>query len=289
MKHITVLMSIFLALMLSIQGCGEKKEKGNIETQIKETSEFSDDLIGKLSDENHKNVLKAIKELTKSARHKTLEDRKPIVEQLGKLYDNLSPGLIEHLDVGKVLGKNPFIRWNIAIALGEIGHESAIPVLEKMLTTPYEHSNVKFRAILSLGLIGSEKAIPIIEKLVDDKYHISGSYINRQFVAIALGKIGHESGVPVLALLIEDIDPVVRWHVAVAFGDIGHVSGVEHLAKLLNDEIPFVRAHTAIALAQIGDKGGLPYLEQLVNDKNPKVAKISSQSLTTLKSIINQD
>ena len=221
-----------------------------------------------LSDKNPQNRLKAIRVLTEISKHDPIEQRQHYVESAGKLWDD----------------KEPFIRWNVATALGQIGHENALPILEKMVND--QHANVKFRALLAFGLIGSPKAVPIIENLINDEYKIKDSYVVRQFVPIALGQIGHESGVPVLAKLVEDTDPVVRWHVAVALGDIGHVSGVEILVKLLNDEIPFVRAHTAIALSEIGDKSGYPYFEQLIKDEVERVANISKASLETLNTVV---
>jgi HEAT repeat protein len=199
------------------------------------------------------------------------EDRPVVVERLARLIED----------------KEAFVRWNSALALGKIGHESGLKYLGKLVGD--EHANVRFRATLALGLIGHENSIPVVEKMVYDTYEIGKHFVVRAFAAIALGMIPpQESSVRALAHLVQDEDPVVRWHVAVALGNVGLESGVEHLAKLIEDEIPFVRAHAAIALAQIGHESGMPYLERLTKDSTPRVAKIAQDSLELLRSLTSR-
>ncbi len=179
-----------------------------------------------------------------------------------------------------------FVRWNLALALGEIAHERGIPILQRL--SGDEHANVRFRVGLALALIGHEGAIPTLEKLAADTYKIGEHYVVRAFAALALGHFQQEAAVRVLAGLVQDADPVVRWHVAVALGDIGFPGGVELLAGLADDAIPFVRAHAAIALAQIGDAAGLPILERLAEDATPRVAQISRASLESLQASVSR-
>ncbi len=223
-----------------------------------------------LSSSNPRERLRAVARLAQIAGQLPLSERDSIVAQLERVADD----------------SEAFVRWNLAIALGEIGHPRGLAVLERLATD--EHANVRFRAALAVGLIGAAEGLPIVERLAADPYTIGEHYPVRGFVAVALGKLRHENGVRVLAGLCGDADPVVRWHAAVALGDIGHASGVPHLARLIEDPIPFVRAHTAIAMAQIGHENGVPHLERLARDSVPRVAKISQDALALLKGTLRQ-
>lgn len=221
----------------------------------------------RLEDGDPRERFKAVNALATIGRELPLTDRARIVDPLGKVVSD----------------KEPFVRWGVANALGELAHENGLTYLGGLLED--EHANVRFRVAQALGATGSEKGMPLLERLASDTYDIGGHYVVRAYAAVALGMIPHERSVQVLAKLVEDKDPVVRWHVAVALGNIGLASGVEYLAKLINDPVPFVRAHTAIAFAQIGHPDGLPYLETLSKDSMPRVAGISGAALQTLKAI----
>ncbi len=125
--------------------------------------------------------MKAVAALTEIAQQLEFADR----ERMGDL-------------VGRLAGdKEAFVRWNVAIAVGKIGHPSGVKVLEGMVGD--EHANVRFRVALALRLIGHVGGVPILEKMVSDTYEVGGHFVVRAFTALALGKIGDESGVQVLA------------------------------------------------------------------------------------------
>lgn len=129
-----------------------------------------------------------------------------------------------------------FVRWNLAFALGEIGHEDGIRVLERLVED--EHANVRFRVALALALIGHGRSIPTLEKLAADTYQIGAHYTVRAFAALALGRFRQEAAWRAVSRLVEDEDPVVHWHAAVALGDIGLPDGVELLAELVSATAP---------------------------------------------------
>lgn len=210
----------------------------------KELEKKMEEACCSLSDADPRLRLKAVRRLTGIAVRLAWEERHRIVEELAKLAGD----------------KEPFIRWNVAMALGRIGHESGVDALERMAGD--EHANLRFRVALSLGLIGDPAGIPILERYVEDSYKIGEHAVVRAFAAIALGQIGDPAGVPLLSRLACDPDPAVRWHAAVALGEVGLREGVSILSMLTEDPVPFVRGHTAIALAQIGDPDGLPILER---------------------------
>lgn len=223
--------------------------------------------IKSLRDENPRKRFRAIARLGELAANLPMQERKKVVEELGKLVND----------------SEAFVRWSLAIAFGKIGHPSAIPYLDKLGRFD-EHANVRFRVALALGLIGHESGVPILEAMAEDKYEISqGVAVIREFAAIALGMIPAEASITALKKFVNDQDPVVRWHVAVSLGNIGHPNAIPLLAKLVDDPIPFTRAHTAIALAQIGDKSARPYLEKLVQDSVDRVARISKDALKLLQ------
>jgi HEAT repeat protein len=220
-----------------------------------------------LEDADPRKRFQGVSALAAMGRQLPLAERARVVELIGSLVND----------------KGSFVRWNVATALGQVGHESGVKYLGELLGD--EHANVRFRVAQALGQIGSEIGVPVLEKLAYDSYDIGGHYVVRAYAAAALGMIPCEGSVRSLAALVQDKDPVVRWHAAVALGNLGFPSGVEHLAKLVEDDVPFVRAHTGIALAQIGDESGLPYLERLASDSVPRVAGISGAALELCKAI----
>lgn len=89
--------------------------------------------------------------------------------------------------VGRLAGdKEAFVRWNVAIAVGKIGHPSGVKVLEEMVRD--EHANVRFRVALALGLIGHPSGIPLLEKLAGDTYTIGEHYVVRALCGYSVGK-----------------------------------------------------------------------------------------------------
>jgi HEAT repeat protein len=176
----------------------------------------------------------------------------------------------------------PFVRWNLAIALGETHRPEVVPTLERLARD--EHANVRFRVAMALGVLGDvEAALPILGQLAVDTYEIGSHRVVRAFAAMALGRLADARCVGLLASLAKDRDPVVRWHAAVGLGDVRHAGGVSALIELLKDDVPFIRAHAAIALAEIGDLQGVGALENAASDSVPRVAKIVQESIEMLR------
>lgn len=203
---------------------------------------------------------------------KAILDDPSSLERLRALVDKL------------VADPSPFVRWNLAVALGETRRSEVVLWLERLAAD--EHANVRFRAALALGTIGDvERARPILDRLAKDTYEVGGHRVVRAFAALGFGRLGDARGTGQLAELAKDEDGVVRWHAAVALGDIRSPDGVPALVTLLGDAIPFVRAHAAIALAEIGDVAAIPALEKAAGDSVPRVAKIAQESLEALRAL----
>lgn len=177
--------------------------------------------------------------------------------------------------------EQPFVRWNVALTLGLLGDEAALPALERLAKD--EHANTRLRVAFALALLGDRGGIPVLEVLARDPYAIGDQYPVRVFAALALGALADSVGTQALVELAGDEDPAVRWHATVALGDVGDPAGVESLVERSADPIPFVRAHAAIALAEIGVPEGADAVRRLTADKVDRVAKISSQALALLE------
>jgi HEAT repeat protein/energy-coupling factor transporter ATP-binding protein EcfA2 len=156
---------------------------------------------------------------------------------------------------------NSDVRGRAADALGDIGSESAIPALLKLLKD--SDSDVRWRAADALGDIGSESAIPALLKLLE---HTNSDV--RWSAAFALGKIGSESTIPALLKLLEHTNSDVSWRAADALGKIGSESAIPGLLKLLKDSDSDVRKRTAIALGEIGSESAIPALLKLLKDSD---------------------
>ncbi|MCI0525935.1 MAG: HEAT repeat domain-containing protein, partial [Nitrospira sp.] len=59
------------------------------------------------------------------------------------------------------------VRWQAAVALGEISSEQAVPALIQALSD--EYSSVRGRAAVALGKIGSEQAVPALSQALSDE------------------------------------------------------------------------------------------------------------------------
>jgi vesicle coat complex subunit len=126
---------------------------------------------------------------------------------------------------------NSLVRGSAAVALGNIGLETAIPSLLQLVEHP--DIDVRWSAAKALGKIGSETAIDALLKLVED----ADSLVRRSAVQ-ALGKIGSETAIDALLKLVEHPDIDVRGRAAEALGkiakkDTGAPQYLPHLLSLI--------------------------------------------------------
>lgn len=135
-----------------------------------ERARIAEDESRALSSSHPRARLQAVTRLAEIAGELPVTERGPIVEQLERVADD----------------REAFVRWNLAIALGQIGHPRGLPVLERMAAD--EHANVRFRAALALGLIGAPEGVPILERLGADPYTIGEHYPVRAFCGTPMKK-----------------------------------------------------------------------------------------------------
>lgn len=192
-------------------------------------------------------------------------ERAEAVELLGSLVDD----------------EADYVRWNVAMDLGQLGDSRGLPFLQALAGD--EHANVRLRVALAVALIGDPDGLDILSRLSSDPYQIGEAYPVRSFAALALGVLGRAQGVAPLVQLAGDANAEVRWHATVALGDVGDEGGLEALVSRAADEIPFVRAHAAIALAELGSAAGTEAVQHLAeNDPVERVRKIAGRSLIWL-------
>jgi len=126
------------------------------------------------------------------------------------------------------------------------------PDFEKPPLKDIDHElglSAKCTAADILGEIGHESALPVLIQTLrrDSRADI------RMHVATALGKIGHESAVPHLIKALQlDPDWEVMMHAAEALGKIGHESAIPYLVKALKAPEQAMRGTTADSLVKIG-------------------------------------
>lgn len=137
--------------------------------------------------------------------------RAKAAESLGKIGDNTA---VDTLNYHLTIESDLMARQNIIQALGEIGHESAIPHLASFLAD--SNPNIRIITSESLGKIGTEKAVSyLITSLTDEEAKV------RATAATALGEIGLEDAIPYLVNVCSDEDDSVRLSAVDALGKIG--------------------------------------------------------------------
>ena len=157
----------------------------------------------------------------------------------------------------KLLGHAGYgFRWGAAMALGRIGHESAVPHLIKAL----EDKNVHPRYIVAeaLGEIGHASAVPHLAKLLED-----------------------ESAVPYTVKALEDKKREVRWQAALSLGKIGR--------RLVGKKVEGKEAKALVLVARHfrENENGVvvrrAFLEALKGRVNEKNAELTVKQLRALK------
>ncbi|NET86184.1 MAG: hypothetical protein F6J94_31215, partial [Moorea sp. SIO1F2] len=151
------------------------------------------------------------------------------------------------------------VRRSAAYALGEIGTETTIDPLIKLLDD--DDSDMRRSAASALVKIGTEASInPLIKLLDDDEYSV------RRSAAYALGNIGTEATIDPLIKLLDDDEYSVRRSAAYALGNIGTEATIDPLIKLLDDDHYLVRIRAAYALGKIGTEATIDPLIKLLDD-----------------------
>ncbi|RKP07869.1 ARM repeat-containing protein [Thamnocephalis sphaerospora] len=192
--------------------------------------------------------------------------------------------------------QDPMVRHEAAEAMGAIGHESSLPILEPFVSHPvkviaetcelaverikYENSEAKkqelaageSRATKSLyasvdpapPAIGIEDTATLGSILLDP----SRPLFERYRAMFALRNIGTEEAVLELAKGLKDDSALFRHEIAYVFGQLQHPASVPALVESLSEtsEMGMVRHECAEALGSIATPDCLPVLRKFAQD-----------------------
>ena len=156
-------------------------------------------------------------------------------------------------------------RFVAAALLEKLDDPAAIPALEEALFGD-NHGNILIQRMAShaLGKIGGEAAIPVLERTVAE----GAEWGIRTNAAYSLAQMGRESGIDWLldAYRTSD-DAAVRGTLLGAMGRIGDRSYVPELHRALKEETEYSRRITAVGgIINASQASSLPVLEALIAD-----------------------
>lgn len=169
------------------------------------------------------------------------------------------------------------LHWaaELATALGNIGHRSAIPALSAALaqSLPRWQCPAGPAAAEALGKIADPAALPIL----CDALRVQ--WLNTRLAAVkALGGIG-EAAVPILCAALEHGCDDVRLGSAGQLGEIGDPSGVPSLRRALTDCEDRVRQNACWALGRLRAADAVPDLCDALNDRRQNVRRYAAAAL----------
>ncbi len=172
-----------------------------------------------------------------------------------------------------------FMREEMIEALGWIGDEKAVDILEEIL----DDSDMRPYAIEALGRIESSGSIDKISKYLGSEARVEPHV--RVKSAEALGKIGSVDGLSILLEALEDDSSQVRSTAVKSIGQILKKNNenlgnseideneiIEKLDRILKNEKESIRVSAAKTLKQMNEGKAKEVLEKYKDDPNELVA-----------------
>lgn len=184
--------------------------------------------------------------------------------------------------------EDPQVRTFLLLALGRVGHESAVPVLLDYLEDP--DADVRLKTLWSLGNVGaSDTAAAVADALDDEDDGVRG------YAAYVLGTLGNTTVVQPLEVALNDSSMQVRWNAAVALARLGSNAGAGELHQMIDrqylaghDELDPQQQQDAMvaaiqAFAMLGGEGAQDQLADLRdNDPDARVRETARAALVSL-------
>lgn len=224
---------------------------------------------------------------------------------LGQMQDaEAIPALVAVL---KDLSLHPIVRHEAAEALGAIGLEKSIPVLEESLTTD-PAVEVQETCELALRRIEENKKVngaestttsPFlsVDPALPSKHGLSvdqlrGLLLNEQesmyqrYAALfALRNDGGDAAVSAIVAALSVNSALLRHEVAYVLGQLQNKAVSDALSTVLKDvcEHPMVRHEAAEALGSIADQESIALLEEFAKDPEPIVSQSCEVALSMLE------
>ena len=168
------------------------------------------------------------------------------------------------------------IRSHVVKVVGVRRSKEAVPRLESALRA--ESDLVRANAAMALGEIGDRSTLPVLFRSLDDPF-----YKVRCLAAHAIAKIAPgdaEAAARVAKRLAAEDVAMAKVDLSWALGSLGDRSGLETIRTLLfRGEPEDVRAEAAIALGELGDASELPLLGKALADKKGMVRSRVSEAM----------
>ncbi|MCL5422873.1 MAG: HEAT repeat domain-containing protein [Nitrospirae bacterium] len=164
------------------------------------------------------------------------------------------------------------VRASAAIGLSMLGNMTAIQVVKKLLSDPYE--DVQEAAVTALSNL--REGIDVDEFI---SYLKHKSPAMRRNAAMLLGAVGAENSVSALGYALKDEDVSVRQAVIEALSSMKTDESVKYLILGLTDENPHIRASAALSLGSVGGEKALDPLFLLLSDSDDTVKVSAIRSL----------
>jgi len=174
------------------------------------------------------------------------------------------------------------IRSHVVKVVGARRTREAVPKLESALRA--ESDLVRANAAMALGEIGDRSSLPVLFRSLDDPF-----YKVRCLAAHAIAKIAPgdmEAQAAVAKRLGAEDNAMAIVDLAWSLGSLGDRSGMETLRTLLfKGEPEDVRAEAAIALGDLGDASELPVLQKALADKMGIVRSRVAEAIDKIKGL----
>lgn len=192
---------------------------------------------------------------------------------------------------------NPIVRHECAEAMGAIGHQSSMAVLQQFASDP--NPEVAETCLIAIEKLKWNAANPgvtfeskycsvdpaprtddasqTVDQLQKELMNTSKNLFERYRAMFALRDRGTEESVLALATGFEDKSAVFRHEVAYVMGQMQHPAAVEALKKALSnpDEHAMVRHEAAEALGSIAQDDLTPYLQEYQKNDKDRIVRES--------------
>ena len=179
----------------------------------------------------------------------------------------------------KMIGdRNPVLRKNTVLLLGEIGAVKAVPAIGFAL----KDDNIKVRhaVVKSLSMIRTDESIKYLTlALTDENADI------RVSAALSLGLIKGKGVSESLLILLTDPDDAVRAAAVKALGELGDKATVRQLIKLLSDPNGFVVTTAIESLSRIGGETARDALVEMLSSHDKEIRRTAIKSLAPFNDI----
>ena len=166
--------------------------------------------------------------------------------------------------------REPAVRQEIALALGNMGDKDALPLLVAVLRDPASLEPIRTAALTGLEAIGGK---PAIDALIDALANKRGGIKDEAQIRMvtALGRFKAKEGIPAIADRLFHTDAEVRVAAAEALGKIGDLKlCAPRLRPALKDLSADVRNAALRALAACRDRDSIPAMIEAANNDDTR-------------------